>query len=391
MTLLFLVAFVSILYLFFRPQHHHTPRPRTVFKDLSSIRSLLANSTLASRAIPNERLIRAFNISNSFTTTSLNNHRHSKKQAEDLLKAIGKDWASLAAFTQSITRKYFPVSASRPFNLSGVIRGIVLTVAIHTFFPSTPESDPEDIATLAMLIHNLWIQSKTSCSPLRRLQQRRSLALTLRKLFPGLPETPENNPLNLILPAYETLWRVVLRLFLEIAFREEGTQQGVVYRRLLREYLASPDDRCSFTRVIARVSMETLTKETLRLYPPTKRINRFDQGVDAAADVEAVHYDCEIWGEDAGQFRPSRWMERDDARADTMARAYLAFGTGAFVCPAKGAFAGRILGILVAVLVEKFDEEEVVWRAEAQDEVEGAGVALRNERDSYGTLQFELR
>jgi hypothetical protein len=39
--------------------------------------------------------------------------------------------------------------------------------------------------------------------------------------MPGaFPEILDPNPLNVLLPAYETMWRVVIRGFLEIRYRK---------------------------------------------------------------------------------------------------------------------------------------------------------------------------
>ena len=41
-------------------------------------------------------------------------------------------------------------------------------------------------------------------------------------LFPDWDKSSKENPLNLILPGYETLWRVVLRCFIEVTARSHG-------------------------------------------------------------------------------------------------------------------------------------------------------------------------
>jgi hypothetical protein len=49
------------------------------------------------------------------------------------------------------------------------------------------------------------------------------------------PTIPSRNPMNLLLPAYETMWRVVLRCFLEIHHR--GADNGNAWSDILTGYL----------------------------------------------------------------------------------------------------------------------------------------------------------
>ena len=63
------------------------------------------------------------------------------------------------------------------------------------------------------------------------------------------------------------------------------------------------------------MSVAHLVNETLRLYPPTKRVYREyrtpgnKQSENLAADIEACHRDTGVWGEDAHDFRPGRWAD----------------------------------------------------------------------------------
>ncbi|KAF8539287.1 hypothetical protein BDD12DRAFT_838589 [Trichophaea hybrida] len=61
------------------------------------------------------------------------------------------------------------------------------------------------------------------------------------------------------------------------------------------------------------------------------------------------------------------------------------FGEGAFVCPAKKVFAPRLIGILVAAVLEGVPVD-ARWVAEKkEDEIVMEG-RLGNERDEFGTL-----
>ncbi|KAK4233588.1 putative cytochrome P450 oxidoreductase [Achaetomium macrosporum] len=45
-----------------------------------------------------------------------------------------------------------------------------------------------------------------------------------------------------------------------------------------------------------------------------------------------LHRDAEVYGEDAGEFRPERWLEADAEKLKAMERSFLAFGSGARTC-----------------------------------------------------------
>jgi len=250
----------------------------------------------------------------------------------------------------------------------------VLTIIIHLFFPSYHNIGAEtsnSIAVLGDLINDLWIQSKHG-APSVEDQQR--LADTISVLFPGIDE----NPLNLLLPAYETLWRVVLRCFLEVQFRGKGE-----WREVLMRYLDSPGDE-NFVAVLegGGASVKAIVAETLRLYPPTKRVYRAVTPTEfVAADIEALHCDPELWGEDVEYFQPERWH----AGINEAKSGFMPFGDGAFVCPAKKVFAPRLIGILVAAVLEGVPID-AGWVAEKKADGILSEGRLGNERDEFGTL-----
>ncbi|XP_039142783.1 LOW QUALITY PROTEIN: cytochrome P450 734A6-like [Dioscorea cayenensis subsp. rotundata] len=93
-----------------------------------------------------------------------------------------------------------------------------------------------------------------------------------------------------------------------------------------------------------------IINETLRLYPPavaTIRKAKVDvelrgykipQGTEILIPIMAVHHDVKIWGPDAAEFNPARFMDR--ARSPT---GFIPFGVGPRMCIGKklGAFGGK--------------------------------------------------
>jgi len=235
-----------------------------------------------------------------------------------------------------------------------------------------PPADPEEIARLAGLIHELWMQSKSGAPS---ATARAELDGVINSLFPDV----EENPLNFILPAYETLWRVVLRLFIE-------THRGPPeWREVLGLYLQEPSSTL-FRNSRDGVSPAFLVHEALRLYPPTKRVHRaVSEKAWVAIDVEKLQMDEGVWGGDAKEFRPERWRYvTGDKQAAEMG--WMPFGAGCFVCPAKGVFAPRLIALLVAA-VGKAVPAEAKPMAEREEDFLEKG-RLDNERDGYGTLNY---
>jgi hypothetical protein len=108
---------------------------------------------------------------------------------------------------------------------------------------------------------------------------------------PTLEDTPDasvpkRTPMNLILPAYETMWRVVMRTFLEIRHRD--AELGPDWSRTMEEYLETlKDPDCMRQRPLwisssNGVKPMDIVKEGLRLYPPTRRVHRCLKAAKAA-------------------------------------------------------------------------------------------------------------
>lgn len=72
--------------------------------------------------------------------------------------------------------------------------------------------------TIAKSINSIWIDSKRSAKVIP-FEDRHELHHALRAIRTNLdPMKPRENPLNWLLPSYESLWRVVVRSFIEIKF-----------------------------------------------------------------------------------------------------------------------------------------------------------------------------
>lgn len=226
-----------------------------------------------------------------------------------------------------------------------------LKIILHVLFDLDPLGlDDRKISNITEGINNLWIQSKGTGMPVE--SDKHELQEALAQVIPQMERSiPCKSPLNLILPAYETLWRVVLSGFLQVTF-----VHGVspILKSVLARFLANPTITARTERVhdpeTSTVSVDLIVKEALRLYPSVKRVYRQfhmekrERPENIAADIEACQRTKALWGADAECFVPSRWNHASyEAK-----KSYMAFGVSPLGCPAKGEFGPMMIGILMA-------------------------------------------
>ncbi|KAF5874348.1 putative cytochrome p450 protein [Botrytis fragariae] len=195
------------------------------------------------------------------------------------------------------------------------------------------------------------------------------------------------NPLNVLLPAYETLWRIVLRCFLEISFRH-SSDTAAEWKDVLSRFLMNITAE-QFSKRIGRCSAQDIVFEALRLYPPTKRIYRQneDNGLIFAVDVEYIQKTEDIWGTDGNEFRPERWNELESNGNTEYKEAWMPFGKGKFPCPASK-MAPMMVGMLVGCLIDTFDSDHWVLEGEGVKDVISRGTPLDNGREAFGCLSL---
>ncbi|GMR38840.1 hypothetical protein PMAYCL1PPCAC_09036 [Pristionchus mayeri] len=134
-----------------------------------------------------------------------------------------------------------------------------------------------------------------------------------------------------------------------------------VQERLREEVDAFAHEDLDIEQLGELTYMECVIKESLRHYPlGTVAVTRectkaceikgykFEEGDMVATDTWSLHMDKQIWGEDAEEFRPERWLEES-----TRARAaFQAFGEGPRMC----------IGMRLAYLEEKIALLELMKR-----------------------------
>lgn len=221
------------------------------------------------------------------------------------------------------------------------------------------------------------------------------------------PRVPRQNPMNLILPAYETMWRVVMRCFIEIRYR--GAPKGPKWSETMTLYSAmlqcfplyEPDERLWNTSLSSVMAMD-IVKEALRLYPPTRRVHRSINGKILVADIEKCQRFEILAGDDPLVFAPERWHKNFPEervgvdRYDQAARKKLkqeeerrGFMPFAFHCPSSmgttKAFGFKMIGLLVGVLCDTVPGD---WVLESEEDLPELGEPLKSDREACGDLRL---
>ncbi|KAI1811297.1 cytochrome P450 [Poronia punctata] len=333
--------------------HRHALRRLQVHRavaDFSAFKAETVQYRLELRANPNARLIRAFGLENSFTTTDPYVHTEFVRKAKKAIQTAGtEEWIMLGDDTKKLIHRCLShFENERPYiPLAHLIRVVSFGLISSKLFSIDPSKmDIDDATTATEAINRLWAQSKER-DAVPSLYDIELLYNALRRVLPiPGPFSGTENPLNLIMPAYETLWRVVLLTFVSVT---DINIDPITRHRLQQALDCVP--KCLQQNNEAEKNALAIAKEGLRLYPPTKRIYRAQTNTcdEERADVEACHRSPEIWGPDALEFKPMRFYGQAELTLDQRS-SYFPFGVGSHMCPAAAGFGERIITLLVVEL-----------------------------------------
>ncbi|KAK0670036.1 hypothetical protein QBC41DRAFT_222623 [Cercophora samala] len=321
--------------------------------------------TLPLRAAANENIALAFNITNSLTTTSPSTHREFLKIASSIINRSDRDWTALFETATSTLTAELTRHPSQPLHLAEATRITCLKVVLmDNFYIADPSKNlPRDsLVMITEQINKQWLKAKTSAekptsSPLltRHLNV---LGLKHRSLntFPKPEEV-----LSIIMPQYETLWRVVMATYL-LAFH--------LYPSPTLAARLSPVPGCLGTKSPEENEALKLAKEGLRLTPSNKRIYRHTPSPSSQtikADLELMHRHPYIWGPSALEFNPYRF----DNLTPLQREAYLPYSLRPHRCPAFGGFGDRMVTCLVVAMGRVLDTTTAAGKVFDKDWVDG--------------------
>ncbi|KAF7791058.1 hypothetical protein EIP86_002018 [Pleurotus ostreatoroseus] len=376
LTLLFLAAFtvacaIAVLVRMSRVRERSTVGPTEHQlcliqpQDVHELLSISSVEQICARSVPNERLVRAFKITNTFVPTvstctprSLVKHARFfamlvRNQATEHVKA------AIDAYISYI--QVHPSSEYEPF-----IQYVSFTVILTTLFSVDTQPSPRDVLTVTQGINQLWRLSKTTGEISPHLLA--TINAHLRAWIPAYP-----NPLDFVLPTFETMWRVV-------AVAVAHVHQDPDALKAFARFAASPTSNQFECFEGDLPSVGAVIAETMRLHPPTRRIHRASVLAQTSgstswiakftsfifsnarqtplpsrvvADIGAIHRDTAIWGHDAGVFRPAR--HHPVTLTPAQRGAFMPFGYGRLKCVASS-WAPHAAGLIVGEILNGLDE-----------------------------------
>ncbi|KAI6245116.1 hypothetical protein HI914_06393 [Erysiphe necator] len=343
---------------------------------------LLKKSTLEMRAIPNKRLVLMFGIENSFTTSSPHVHRRFLRSTIKKLESIAKsDWKKATEFVcQEVEERRYNAKVLGSLKLSSLVQCLTFRFIMYEFFSSVQPPRDTTIEKLTKKINSLWIKSKSfEIEKLEVLEtEKKEILQLLSETMSEKVEEGNKNPFNIILPAYETLWRVVSHCFLETVFRA-SPEERLVYYRIARRFIHNPSLNTLNENGFEQINMNMIVKETLRLYPPTRRIYRLFDGMKDCVDVESLQRDHVIFGPNANKFQPRRWKNIEQEKLEQ----YLPFGYGKFKCPARNNVASMMIAILSSTLILKMGGNCTISKNLGKD-------PIPSERNSFDDIELTI-
>ena len=349
---------------------------------LSAARYILDNSTLASRASSNIILSHVFRLHNPFVSSSPDLQSAYRRTLSSHFRTTS--WPKVArAAAEAISSHLEEVQPNtQGVALRAMCREVTLAAVLSALL-DVREIESTTLQSIGREIHQLWVAQKkfnkpeTICPTTHARAE--SLISTLRDTVSRTGSTPpliqklleasnqgdeEFNTLNILIPSFETMWRVVLYTLLSCL---PPSRQH--YMNIIRD--SSPGSTPSR-------AASAIVEETLRLYPPTRRVRR--EGFPAV-DLEALQRDKDVWGEDAEDFRPERFIsgfmgsEKDS---------WLPFSTGPMQCPAAGGYAIRMV-VVIASEISRSLTSVTDWGG-----LDQLGSILINGRDEYEGVRVQM-
>ncbi|EGN96411.1 hypothetical protein SERLA73DRAFT_186153 [Serpula lacrymans var. lacrymans S7.3] len=279
-----------------------------------------------------------------------------------------KGWDGWVGEVSKCIDHYLPLDS---IQFATYMQSVTFSIVLTGFLDADLAAlDPRDVASVTKAINERWMQAKTSQQLHPHL-----LSEINDHIFRWVPNRDQYpNPLDFIIPAFETMWRVVA-ITTVYAYRDESIRHAFLDfgdNSTLPQFQA-------FKK--AGPSVEAVVLEVLRLYPPTRRISRVNPSPPSkfpfaasttesdsieVAEIETYHKSQE-WGENPTEFDPMRYHPSKGASD------LFAFGYGRLKCVASS-WAPIAAATIVARILERVDEREFeIKEGEAMGRRDGWG------------------
>ncbi|KAG6336996.1 hypothetical protein ID866_2097 [Astraeus odoratus] len=289
---------------------------------------------LRARAAPNQRLVHAFGITSTFVSADPEIHRDFVATARKVISRLSVKGEGWKMFSQAAEDAVTRLLQNEQVEYDVFMQCVTFMIVLIALFDVDPDLlHLDDLVFVTSKINMRWADSKKN--DITSLAQDDSLDKMRCYLERWIDQDQHPNPLNLILPAYETMWRVVAVTVAHVHCYGDNNLREVVLKFADRP---TEEQFESLGEEGMSPSMKGIVTEVLRLHPPTKRIAReiqipwwkraFVPSLEIA-DVQAAHL-SPIYGENTAAFEPTRFHSSRSSEQPTL----FSFGYGKLSCPA---------------------------------------------------------
>ncbi|KAH8992192.1 cytochrome P450 [Lactarius akahatsu] len=349
-------------------------KKRIVLSNLSDIVALLdppgssISELLQARARPNTRLVHSFGLQNTFVSADSMVRKQFVARAQEILRQHTRYLADFPDVVRGIVagsaRRLRSPPCRPPISFAIFIQVVTVRVVIESLLGGNiPEDSDGGTVFVVEAISDLWTFSKKYHDGVAPPQVATLLESLNTYLRTWIPERYER-PLDFVIPAYETMWRVVA-VTVARAVHDRGACAA------FSAFLESPREDQYVRFEDAQPSVEAFICEVLRLHPPSRRLARaapsglgfqfslWEHATTHVANIEALHQDTGIWGSDAGVFDPMRFHQSRLSHGQK--QAFMPFSYGRLRCVAFKE-APRFAAIVAAAVLEIVNSPEAKYR-----------------------------
>ncbi|CAG8749842.1 236_t:CDS:1, partial [Racocetra fulgida] len=255
----------------------------------------------------------------------------------------------------------------------------------------------QSISSLKRFFYNATLISQTKDNNTNVIKEMSKIA---QKHLNDIQELPQSTsefinptadelktPLNIVLPAYETMWRVLLYAILEIKVREILLSKNNLKRKNDKYFKNLNNSIDTFLKNPSHSTLRTnqldlIVKETLRLYPATRHLYRTQNEKKYGIDIEAIQRDTTVWGDDALCFKPERFENPNASSSPS----YIPFSVGKMKCIAANKFAPTVAAILIAAVLSSVDIVDVVENEAVEKYLKNPYLTFDNSRLAFDKM-----